>query len=145
MNSGAMPEVGKSLISSNLAAVIAQAGQKVLVADGVMRKGYIQKIFNQKWEGDLSELLRGDLSFTYVIKQTSIDNHHLVTQGQIPPNSSELLINENFSAFIEQASQAYELVIINTPPILAITDAAIIGNQAGTTLMLSRYEQSSLK
>lgn len=80
-----------------------------------------------------------------MIKKTNIDNLHLVTRGQIQPNPSELLMSENFTAFIEQASQAYELVIIDTPPILAVTDSAIIGNQAGTILMLARYEQSPLK
>ncbi|WP_068546648.1 polysaccharide biosynthesis tyrosine autokinase [Thalassotalea crassostreae] len=145
MISGASPEVGKSFVSSNLAAVIAQSGQKVLVIDGDMRKGYIQKIFNQKFENGLSDLLIGDINYSEVIKETAVENLHLVTRGQIPPNPSELLMSENFTKFIEQASKDYDLVVIDTPPILAVTDAAIIGNQAGTTLMLARYDMSPLK
>ena len=64
----------------------------------------------------------------------------MFTRGQIPPHPSELLMSENFTTFIIKASQENDLVIIDTPPILVLTDA-IIGNQAGTSLMLARYDQ----
>jgi len=145
MISGASPEVGKSFVSTNLATVIAQAGQKVLVVDGDMRKGYMQKVFEQTVEQGLSDLLIGDITYSQAIKETSVENLSLVTRGQIPPNPSELLMSEHFTAFIEHASKDFDLVIIDTPPILAVTDAAIIGNQAGTSLMLARYDMSPLK
>ncbi|WNC69642.1 polysaccharide biosynthesis tyrosine autokinase [Thalassotalea nanhaiensis] len=145
MISGASPEVGKSFVSSNLAAVIAQAGQKVLLVDGDMRKGYLQKVFNTQWDNGLSDHLIGDITFEQTVKDTSTDNLHIVTRGQVPPNPSELLMSEHFTNFINKASADYDLVIIDTPPILAVTDAAIIGNQAGTTLMLARYDMSPLK
>ncbi|WNC70367.1 polysaccharide biosynthesis tyrosine autokinase [Thalassotalea nanhaiensis] len=145
MISGASPEVGKSFVSSNLAAVIAQAGQKVLLVDGDMRKGYLQKVFNTQWDNGLSDHLIGDITFEQTVKDTSTDNLHIVTRGQVPPNPSELLMSEHFTNFINKASADYDLVIIDTPPILAVTDTAIIGNQAGTTLMLARYDMSPLK
>ncbi|WOH38990.1 polysaccharide biosynthesis tyrosine autokinase [Thalassotalea fonticola] len=145
MISGASPEVGKSFISANLATVIAQTGQKVLLVDGDMRKGYLQKIFNVASDNGLSEHLIGDIELSDVIKQTRIDNLSLVTRGQIPPNPSELLMSERFTKFIAQVTTEYDLIIIDTPPILAVTDGAIIGNHAGTSLMLARYDMSPLK
>ena len=66
----------------------------------------------------------------------------MFTRGQIPPHPSELLMSENFTTFIIKASQENDLVIIDTQPIRVVTDAAIIGNQAGTSLILARYDQS---
>lgn len=145
MISGASPGIGKSFISTNLAAVIAQAGQRVLLIDGDMRKGYMHKTFNLKAEQGLSDHLVGDIDLASTIKTTAIENLSLVTRGQIPPNPSELLMSERFTNFIEQAAKDFDLVIIDTPPILAVTDSAIIGKHAGTSLMLARYDMSPLK
>ncbi|TRX57200.1 polysaccharide biosynthesis tyrosine autokinase [Thalassomonas sp. M1454] len=145
MISGASPGVGKSFISSNLATVLAQAGQKVLLIDADMRKGYMQKLFNLSWGNGLSELLSGKAQLQDVVKATDIENLSLITRGEVPPNPSELLMGQYYTKLIEQASKQYDLVIIDTPPILAVTDASIIGHHAGTSLMLARFNQSSLK
>jgi len=145
MISGASPEVGKSFISTNLATVVAQAGQKVLIIDGDMRKGYMQKVFNLKAENGLSDHLIGDISHDQAIQETVIENLSIVTRGQIPPNPSELLMSEGFTNFINKVANDFDLVIIDTPPILAVTDAAIIGRHVGTALMLARYNMSPLK
>jgi tyrosine-protein kinase Etk/Wzc len=145
MISGASPTVGKSFVSSNLATVLAQAGQKVLLIDADMRKGYIQKLFDQKVENGLSELLIGDINLNDAIKDSGIDNLSLVTRGSVPPNPSELLMGQRFTQFIQDASKEFDLVIIDTPPVLAVTDASIIGHHAGKSLMLDRFNQSSLK
>ena len=145
MISGASPAVGKSFVSSNLATVLAQAGQKVLLIDADMRKGYIQKIFDQKVENGLSELLIGDINLNDAIKDSGIENLSVVTRGNIPPNPSELLMGQRFTQFIQDISTQFDLVIIDTPPVLAVTDASIIGHHAGTCLMLARFNQSSLK
>ena len=142
---GPSPGVGKSFISSNLAAICAQAGQKVLLIDGDLRKGYLHKIFNKKAEQGLSELLTGRLSISQAVHSTEVENLHFISRGQVPPNPSELLMHDNFSQQLVEAGKQYDLVIIDTPPILAVTDPAIISAQAGTTLMVSRYAKNSLK
>jgi tyrosine-protein kinase Etk/Wzc len=145
MISGASPEVGKSFVSTNLAAVIAQAGQKVILIDADMRKGYSHKLFNLTAEQGLSCNLIGDLDTAKAIKATNIENLDFISRGKLPPNPSELLMGERFSKLITELSAQYDLVIIDTPPILAVTDASIIGHHAGTSFMLARFEQSSLK
>ncbi|QBY03138.1 polysaccharide biosynthesis tyrosine autokinase [Thalassotalea sp. HSM 43] len=145
MIAGASPEVGKSFIATNLATVIAQTGQKVLLIDGDMRKGYMHKILQIPAKPGLSDHLIGQLTLDETIMSSGIENLDFITRGEIPPNPSELLMSERFSKVILHASTEYDLVIIDTPPILAVTDAAIIGNHAGTSLMLARYDQSPLK
>lgn len=145
MISGPAPGIGKSFVSVNFAAVIAKTGQKVLLVDADMRKGYIQRHFNLDWECGLSEMLSGKLDIKDVIKSTGIDNLDLITRGQVPPNPSELLMHPRFSDFITWASREYDLVLIDTPPVLAVTDPSIVGALAGTTLMVGRFGQNTVK
>lgn len=145
MISGPAPGIGKSFISTNFAAVAAKTGQKVLLIDADMRKGYLQQSFGVKWDNGLSDLLSSEQEFTNYIKSTTIDNLEVVTRGQVPPNPSELLMRPRFSAFIEWASKEYDLVIVDTPPVLAVTDPSIVGTFAGTTLMVVRFGQNTIK
>lgn len=141
MITGPSPGVGKSFISVNLAAVCAQSGQRVLIVDADMRKGHVHSVFDAASENGLSDYLSGKLPLENVIRDVeSVENLHYVARGMAPPNPSELLMNARFSEFMTAVSERYDLVIIDSPPILAVTDAAIIGKQAGTTLMLARFQ-----
>lgn len=143
--SGSAPNIGKSFVSTNLAAVISQSGQKVLVIDADMRKGYLQRSFALEWDNGLSEFLSGKLILNEVIKTSAINNLDVITRGQIPPNPSELLMHPRLQELLLWAAKEYDLVIVDTPPILAVTDAAIVGRLAGTTLIVGRFEQTALK
>ncbi|AOE83357.1 polysaccharide biosynthesis tyrosine autokinase [Pseudomonas sp. TCU-HL1] len=145
MISGPSPSVGKSFVSSNLAAIIAQTGQKVLLIDADMRKGYIHKMFQQEAENGLSELLTARINLDQAAYASEVENLHVITRGQIPPNPSELLMHANFTQLLEQASSRYDLVIIDTPPILAVTDAGLVGRQAGTSLIVTRFGMNAAK
>ncbi|NRB80982.1 MAG: polysaccharide biosynthesis tyrosine autokinase [Saccharospirillaceae bacterium] len=145
MISGPAPGIGKSFVSVNFAAVIAKTGQKVLIVDGDMRKGYLQRHFNLAWDNGLSEMLSGKLETKDVIKASGIENLDIITRGQIPPNPSELLMHPRFADFITWASSEYDLVLIDTPPVLAVTDPSIVGALAGTTLMVGRFGQNTVK
>lgn len=145
MIASASPDVGKSFVSSNLATIVAQTGKKVLLIDGDMRKGYLHKIFNKPHVNGLSDLLISDINRSEYIQASGIENLDIIMSGKKTSNPSELLMSEGFTQLIANAQKNYDLVIIDTPPILAVTDAAIIGNQAGTALMLARYDQSALK
>lgn len=93
----------------------------------------------------LSEILLGKGEISESAKPTSIPKFDLIPRGQVPPNPSELLMSERFTQLIEWASKNYDLVLIDTPPILAVTDAAVVGRHAGTTLMVARYAVNTLK
>ena len=140
MISGPSPKVGKSFISSNLAAVIAQSGQRVLLVDVDMRKGYIHKMFGIPVENGLSDLLVKRCDLDTAIHHSEIENLHVIGRGQVPPNPSELLMHKNFTEFLDKVSALYDLVILDTPPFLAVTDAAIVGRQSGTNLIVTRFE-----
>ena len=140
MISGPSPKVGKSFVSANLAAVIAQSGQRVLLVDVDMRKGYIHKMFGIPVENGLSDLLAKRCDLETATHKTDIENLDVIGRGQVPPNPSELLMHKNFSEFLDQISAKYDQVILDTPPFLAVTDAAIVGRQSGTNLIVTRFE-----
>ena len=116
MISGPSPKVGKSFVSANLAAVIAQSGQRVLLVDVDMRKGYIHKMFGVPVENGLSDLLAKRCDLNTAIHKTEVENLDVIGRGQIPPNPSELLMHKNFTEFLEQVSANYDQVILDTPP-----------------------------
>ncbi|MFA0415544.1 polysaccharide biosynthesis tyrosine autokinase [Vibrio renipiscarius] len=145
MISGPAPGIGKSFVSTNFAAVAAKTGQRVLLIDADMRKGYLQRSFGMQWDNGLSDLLSGKLDKLQSIKTTSIENLDIITRGQIPPNPSELLMHARFKELLDWASREYDLVIIDTPPVLAVTDPSIVGALAGTTLMVARFGKNTVK
>lgn len=145
MISGASPNAGKTFVSTNLAAVIAQSGKKVLVIDTDMRKGYTHNLFNVENTKGLSDILSGKMTVERAIQPLSMAGFDFIARGAVPPNPAELLMHKNFDALLSWASQNYEIVVLDTPPILAVTDAAIIGNYVGTTLLVARFEQNTAK
>ncbi|WP_420341439.1 polysaccharide biosynthesis tyrosine autokinase [Vibrio vulnificus] len=145
MISGPAPGIGKSFVSTNFAAVAAKTGQKVLLIDADMRKGYLQQCFGLKWENGLSDLLAGKIDTATAVQRTEVENLDILTRGQVPPNPSELLMHPRFKQLVEWASEHYDLVIIDTPPVLAVTDPSIVGAMAGTTLMVARFGQNTVK
>jgi tyrosine-protein kinase Etk/Wzc len=139
MISGPSPGVGKSFVSANLGTIMAQAGQRVLLIDADMRKGYLNKLFKLPAENGLSELLATRITSKDAIHQTEVEGLQVVPRGQIPPNPSELLMHANFTSFLDNVKDEYDIVIVDTPPILAVTDAAIVGRQVGMSLMVTRF------
>ncbi len=145
MISGPAPGIGKSFISTNFAAVAAKTGQKVLLIDADMRKGYLQQSFGVSWDNGLSDILSNKDDFNQSVKSTPVENLDIITRGQVPPNPSELLMHPRFADLMDWASKEYDLVIVDTPPVLAVTDPSIVGAFAGTTLMVARYGQNTVK
>lgn len=145
MISGPAPGIGKSFISTNFSAVAAKTGQKVLLIDADMRKGYLQQPFGLNWETGLSDILGGQSTIEQALKHTKVENLDIITRGQVPPNPSELLMHPRFKELVEWASEHYDLVIVDTPPVLAVTDPSIVGALAGTTLMVARFGMNTVK
>ncbi|MHA3738725.1 polysaccharide biosynthesis tyrosine autokinase [Pseudomonas sp. Eth.TT006] len=145
MISGPSPQVGKTFVSSNLAAVMAQSGQRVLLIDADMRKGHLHKTLNVPVANGLSDLLVKRCSIEQAVNTVEIDNLHFISRGQVPPNPSELLMHANFRDLLAELSERYDVVIIDTPPLLAVTDAAIVGREAGISLIVTRFAVNPAK
>lgn len=145
MITGASPNAGKTFISSNLAEVISQTGKKVLFIDADLRKGYTHKLFNTDNNSGLSDILSGKTPIEVAVKNLPKIGFDFISRGMAPPNPAELLMHKRFGELIDWANNHYDLVIVDTPPILAVTDAAVIGNYAGTTLLVARFEQNTAK
>ncbi|MBC3778713.1 polysaccharide biosynthesis tyrosine autokinase [Pseudomonas sp. SWRI99] len=139
MISGPSPQVGKTFVSSNLAAVMALSGQRVVLIDADMRKGHLHKTLDTPIANGLSDLLVKRCTLEQAINKVEVDNLHFISRGQVPPNPSELLMHANFRELLAQLSDLYDLVIIDTPPLLAVTDAAIVGREAGISLIVTRF------
>lgn len=145
MISGATQNIGKTFIASNLAAVVAQSGQRVLFIDADMRKGYAHKLFNHRGDKGLSDIISGQVNVADLDKKISGAGFDFIPHGSIPPNPAELLSHQRFAALLSWASNNYDLVIVDTAPILAVTDAAIIGRHAGTSMLVARFEINTIK
>ncbi|HHE0249822.1 polysaccharide biosynthesis tyrosine autokinase [Klebsiella pneumoniae] len=145
MISGASPNAGKTFVSSNLAAVISQTGKKVLFIDTDMRKGYTHKLFNENNTNGLSDILSGKVEINRALKKVVSGDFDFISRGMAPPNPAELLMHRRFGELLNWASENYDIVVLDTPPILVVTDAAIIGNYVGTTLLVARFELNTAK
>ena len=140
MISSASPGAGKSFVASNLAVVMAQAGQRVLLIDADMRKGLLHRMVGGRPENGLSELISGQTQISDVIRPVNgVGQMMFIPRGKIPPNPSELLMHANFTTLLETLRPRYDLIIVDTPPVLAVTDAAVIGHHVGTSLLVVRF------
>jgi tyrosine-protein kinase Etk/Wzc len=140
MISSPSPGAGKSFVASNLAVVMAQAGQRVLLIDADMRKGLLHRMFGMRPDNGLSELIAGQAQISDVLRPVEgVGQLMFMPRGKIPPNPSELLMHTNFSSLLDTLRPRYDLIIVDTPPVLAVTDAAVIGHHAGTSLLVVRF------
>lgn len=145
MVTGPSPGIGKSFISVNLAVTLAEAGKKVVVIDADMRKGTIYKYFNLEKSNGLSDYLVGDVTYESIQSASGVENLTVIGSGTFPPNPSELLMSQRFSEFLDKLSEDFDLVLIDSPPVMAVTDAIIIGQLTGTNLIVCRYGVNPIK
>ena len=134
------PGVGKTFVCANLAVTMAQAGQRVLLIDADMRRGTLHHAMGARAENGLSELISGHIPLETALRRVNgAENLSFISRGNVPPNPSELLMHPSFGELLDQVAPLYDIVVIDTPPVLAVTDAAVIGHQAGTCLMVVRF------
>ncbi|WP_087020383.1 polysaccharide biosynthesis tyrosine autokinase [Thaumasiovibrio subtropicus] len=145
MISGPSPGIGKSFVSANMGAVIAKGGQRILVIDADMRKGRMEKQMSANRGPGLSDILVGKLKAEECVQDVGVENMDFIARGDVPPNPSELLMHPRFKTLMDWASAQYDMVLVDTPPILAVTDPAIVGAHAGTTLLVGRFNQNAVK
>ncbi|MBJ9722856.1 polysaccharide biosynthesis tyrosine autokinase [Acinetobacter calcoaceticus] len=145
MIAGPSPEVGKSFISTNLATIFAQSNKRVLLIDADMRRGYMHKYFDVDVKPGLSELLSGQADLSQILHKTQVANLDVITRGKSPTNPSEMLSSTQFKELLEQLQTQYDHIIIDTPPVLAVTDGIIISQYTGVNLIVARYIKSHMK
>ncbi|WP_369309239.1 polysaccharide biosynthesis tyrosine autokinase [Providencia rettgeri] len=145
MVTSASPGVGKSFVTSNMAVVLANAGKKVLLIDTDLRKGRLHKAFGLNNKGGLSEYLSQQSLEAPTIHANVIENLDVICRGKNVTHSSELLMGERFKQLLDKVKNQYDIVVIDTAPILAITDSAIIGKYVGTSLLIAFYGVNTVK
>lgn len=134
------PEAGKSFTSANLAVVCAQANQSVCLIDADLRRGLLRRSFNvEKNAPGLAEVLSGQVSLDEALVQGPVEGLMFLPTGRFPPNPSELLMRRNFMELIEELDQRFDLSLFDTPPVLAVTDAIIIGRSVGAMIGVIRH------
>jgi capsular exopolysaccharide family len=132
------PGEGKSTTSANLAIVFANSGSRVLLVDADMRKPTVFKTFQLSNSAGLSTVLSTNQTVVETAQETGIDNLQILTSGPKPPNPSELLNSQRMTQIIEEARNAYDIVIFDMPPIVAVTDAQIMASKVDGTLLVIR-------
>ncbi len=127
---------GKSTTAANLAITIAQMGSKTLLVDSDLRRPAIHNFFKMERSYGLTNYLIGTLNFDEVIKKSDINNLDIITCGDIPPNPSEMLASKAMRNFIEEAKKRYDMVLLDSPPIIAVTDAAILSTRVDGVILV---------
>lgn len=141
---GATPGLGKSFVSANFAALMAAAGKRTLLIDADLRRGHAHQYFGLQRHGGLSELIAGSLTVQQTVHRQVVPDLDFLATGQLPPNPSELLVSESFKATLERLSELYDLVVIDTPPVLVAADTMTVAMHAGTVLLVARADQSTM-
>ncbi|MDB5243935.1 MAG: putative tyrosine-protein kinase, partial [Spirosoma sp.] len=141
---GGTPGIGKSFVSANFAAVMASAGKRVLLIDADMRKGHLNQYFGIERDGGLSEMISGTISSDRGVRRGLLPNLDVITTGMLPPNPSELLVSGAFAKLLDKLSDDYDLVIIDSAPVLVAADTLSIANFVGVLLLVARAGQTSI-
>lgn len=141
---GPTPGVGKSFISANLSVVMATGGKRVLLVDADMRKGHLNQYFGRDRANGLSDVLIGKASFDQAVHRNVFENLDFLSTGSLPPNPAELLLNERMVKLLQEVGEQYDLVLIDTPPVLAVSDTAILAARCGTVFLVTRFEKTTI-
>lgn len=130
------PGEGKSTTVANLAVTFAQQGKKVLLVDADMRKPTVHYTFNQTNTFGLTSVLTKQIPLEDAISETSVENLFVLTSGPIPPNPSELLSSKSMEQIFQTVEKLYDIILFDTPPLLAVTDAQILANRCEGTVLV---------
>ena len=136
------PKEGKSTTIANLAITMAQMGSRTLLVDTDLRRPVVHSIFNLKKDKGITNYLMGKLNLQEIVKPTFVDNLFAVTSGPLPPNPSELLSSEDMDRFIKDVKENFDLILFDSPPIIAVTDAAILSTKIDALILVIKAHQT---
>ena len=134
----------RPFVSLNLAHLLAESGARVLIVDGDLRKGRLHRDLGVERAPGLSDLIRGSADLSDVVRQLS-DNLFFVATGEIASHPSELLGSSHYPAVLGELSKQFDVVLVDTAPVLAVTDAILAAQSAGTTLLVVRAGHHHLR
>ncbi len=137
------PKEGKSTTAANLAIAMAQVGRRVVLLDADLRRPVIHSIFGMVKDDGLTNYLMGTIEFNQAIKPTFLDNLFVITSGALPPNPSELLASKKMEETLELLKEEFDMVVIDSPPVIAVTDAAILSTKVHGTILVVSSEYTS--
>jgi polysaccharide biosynthesis transport protein len=137
------PGEGKSVVSANISMSLALAGQRVLLIDADMRRPKTHELFGVSLEPGLSNMLVGDAKASEAVKRTLTPNLWLMAAGKNPPNPAELLGSKRFKDFMLSLGDHFDWVIIDSPPVMAVTDASVIAHGATGVIFVVGAEMTS--
>lgn len=135
---------GKSFISTNLATVLGAANKKVLLIDADLRKGHLHQYFGLAKGSGFSDVLNGSVKLEDALHRKIAPNVDFLAAGAVPPNPAELLMTDATQQLLQLASKYYDLVIVCSAPVLAVSDAAILAPMTGAVFLVARAEDTSL-
>lgn len=136
--SGPTPGVGKSFVSANFAALLATSGKRVLVIDGDLRRGYLHEYFGQQRARGLTDVITGALSPDQVIHRSVVPNLDFISTGVLPPGSAEILMHERVGQLLENSAHDYDVVLVDSAPVLAAVDAVVLAEHCATVMLVAR-------
>ncbi|NMM65101.1 CpsD/CapB family tyrosine-protein kinase [Clostridium sp. P21] len=136
------PSEGKSTTSSNLAVVMSESGSKTILIDCDQRKPKLHKLFKTSNNLGLSDLLAGKAKFEEAVQNTEVPNLSLLTSGTRPPNPAELLASSKMKSFLDLLREKYDYIVLDTPPIIAVTDAQLLSRHADGCLLVIAASQA---
>ncbi len=142
---GVSPSIGKSFVSANLGGVLSEGGKTAIVVDADLRRGTIHQLFDSSRADGLTDLIMGSISTDEAVKASKIEGLHYMTTGVLPKNPAELLLHVSFEEKLKILSEKFDYVIIDTPPTLAASDAAVIGRYAGVILFVLKSNTHPMK
>lgn len=141
---GPTPGIGKSFTSTNFAAVLAAANQRILLVDAGLRRGHLHQFLGLQRGLGLSELIAGSAKLEDVLHKGVLPNMDFISTGTMPPNPAELLMSASKSTLWQKLSAQYDIVLVDSPPVLAVADTTVLAPQAGTVFMVARAEVTNL-
>ncbi len=142
MVTSSTPKEGKSTTIANLAITMSQMGSRTLLVDTDLRRPVIHAIFDLSKDRGVTNFLMNKSEFDDIVKPTFVENLYIVSSGPLPPNPSELLASEEMDEFIRQAREKFDVVLFDSPPIIAVTDAAILSTKVGGVILVIKAHQT---
>ncbi len=137
-----IPMEGKTIVAANLAGSFAQAGKKVLILDCDLRKPRIHNVFETDKFPGLSDFLFTNVTIEDITRRTPMDNLYFITSGTIPPNPSELLGSEQMKQFMNKLKESYDIIIVDSPPFITVTDSEILYNITDGTVLVCQANKT---
>ena len=138
MISGPTPGLGKSFVAANFAAVMAASGKRVLLVDGDIRKGYLNQYFGMERQGGLTDVISGSLNTSAAIRHEVMPGLDFLPTGDLPRNPSEMLLHPRLRLILDDLASEYDQVIIDSPPVLVVSDATVLGTYVGSVFLVAR-------